>query len=348
MKISIGQKTIGKGHPVFIIAELSANHVQNKDTALATIRAMKESGADAVKIQTYTPDTITLDSDNEYFRINQGTIWDGKTLHQLYSEAYTPWEWHADLMKEAENLGLVFFSSPFDPSSVDFLDKMNVPAYKIASFEITDLPLIRYTASKGKPVLISTGIATETEIREAVTVCRKAGNRSIILLKCTSQYPAPLEEANLRTIPDMKTRFGTEIGISDHTNGSTAPILAVALGASVVEKHFILDRKLGGPDSAFSMDPAEFKTMVDSIRQAEAALGRVTYDLSDLVRASRSFSRSLFAVRDIPAGERLTRDNVRSIRPGYGLSPKFLDQVLKRKARIHIKKGTPIKWDLIR
>jgi len=347
MNIKIGNKSIGNNHPVFIIAELSANHLQNFDLAVDTIKAMKESGADAVKLQTYTPDTITIDSDNEYFQINQGTVWDGKTLYQLYQEAYTPWEWQPKFKKIAEELGLIFFSSPFDRTAVDFLEEMNVPAYKVASFEITDIPLIEYIASKGKPVIISTGIATLADIEEAVNACRRMSNDQIALLKCTSSYPAPLEESNLRTIPNLADTFNTVVGLSDHTLCISAPIASVALGAKIIEKHFILDRKMGGPDAAFSTEPAEFKSMVEAIREVEKALGNVNYDLTEKTRKSREFSRSLFVVEDIIAGELLTEENVRSIRPGFGLHPRYLEQIIGKKAKTDIKKGTPLDWAII-
>lgn len=343
MKLS--NLNINDESPIFIIAELSANHNQDFDLAIKTIKAMKDSGADAVKLQTYTADTITLDCDNEYFQIKQGTIWDGKNLHQLYKEAYTPWEWQPKLKEYAESLGLICFSSPFDKSSVDFLEKMNVPAYKIASFEITDIPLIEYVASKGKPIIISTGIATLDDINLALETCRKVGNEQIILLKCTSSYPAPLEEVNLLTIPDMKEKFNTIIGLSDHTLGISVPIASVALGVKVIEKHFILDRKLGGPDASFSLEPYEFKQMVDSIREVEKALGQVSYELSDKVKKNRDFARSLFVVKDIKKGEIFTEENVKSIRPNFGLHTKFLPLILGKKASFNISKGSPISFD---
>jgi pseudaminic acid synthase len=331
----------------FIIAELSANHGHNLDNALATVRAVKECGADAIKIQTYTADTITLNCNNEYFQIKQGTIWDGTTLYQLYQEAYTPWEWHAAIQAEAEKLGLVFFSTPFDFTAVDFLENLNVPLYKIASFEITDIPLIEYTASKGKPMIISTGIATLADIEAAVASCRRMGNNDITLLKCTSSYPAPIEEANLLTIPNLAQTFGVKVGLSDHTLGYTAPIVAVALGAQVIEKHFILDRAIGGPDASFSLTPEEFKVMVDNVRQAEAALGKVSYELTDKVKTNRKFARSLFVSKDIKAGELFTLDNIRSVRPNDGLPPAELPRVLGQKAKQELKAGTPLTWDLL-
>ena len=345
--IQISSRKIGQNKSTFIIAELSANHLQNFDLAVDTIKAMKKSGADAVKLQTYTPDTMTIDSDNEYFQINQGTLWDGKTLYQLYQEAYTPWEWQPKLKQIAEELGLICFSSPFDRTAVDFLEEMNVPAYKVASFEITDILLIEYIASKGKPVIISTGIATLADIEEAVHACRRMGNDQIALLKCTSAYPAPLEESNLRTILNLADTFNTVVGLSDHTLGISAPITSVALGAMIIEKHFILDRKMGGPDAAFSMEPDEFRSMVEAVREVEKALGTVNYDLTEKTRKSREFSRSLFAVEDIKAGESFTKENVRSIRPGFGLHPRYYGQIIGKKTRTDIKRGTPLDWDLI-
>jgi len=346
MELRIGKRSIGENNPVLIVAELSANHQQKFELAAQTIEAMKEAGADAVKLQTYTPDTITIDSDNEYFQIKQGTLWDGKTLYKLYQEAYTPWEWQPKLKEIAEEMGLICFSSPFDRTAVDFLENMNIPAYKIASFEITDIPLIEYIASKGKPVIISTGIATLCDIEEAVNACKSMGNNQIALLKCTSAYPTPLKEVNLRTIPNLAENFKTVVGLSDHTLGISVPIASVALGARIIEKHFILDRNLGGPDSPFSLEPEEFKEMVKAIREVEQALGMVSYELTEKMKKSREFSRSLFAVKDIKAGELLTEENVRSVRPGYGLHPKYLKQVLGKKAGHDISKGTPLSWDI--
>jgi len=348
MEIKLGKKIIFENSPTFIVAELSANHKQDIELAKDTIYAMKESGADAVKLQTYTPDTITINCDNEYFQIKQGTLWDGKTFYQLYKEAYTPWEWHYELKELADKLGLIFFSTPFDKTAVDFLEELKVPAYKIASFEITDIPLIEYTASKGKPVIISTGIATLCDIQEAVEACKRAGNNQIILLKCTSAYPAPLEEANLRTIPNMAETFNCIVGLSDHTLGISVPIASVALGAKVIEKHFILSKNIDSPDKEFSLTPEEFKQMVKAIRDVEKALGKVSYELTEKTKKSRSFARSLFVVKDIKAGEILTEENVKSIRPGYGLHPKYLKDVLGKKARKDIKKGTPLNWELIK
>ena len=345
--ITIKNKKIGKNFPVFIIAELSANHLQKFNNAVKLIRAAKDAGVDAIKLQTYTPDTITIDCDNEYFQIKQGTLWDGQTLYQLYKKAYTPWEWQPKLKKIAESEGLIFFSSVFDKTSVDFLEKMNVPAYKIASFEITDIPLIEYVAGKGKPVIISTGIATLSDIEEAVNACKRIGNDQIALLECVSAYPAPLEDINLRTIPNLADTFKKVVGLSDHTLGISVPIASVALGASIIEKHLTLDRSLGGPDAAFSLEPEEFKEMVKSIREVEKALGEVSYDLTDKMKKSRELSRSLFAVKDINAGELFTEDNIRSIRPGYGLHPKYLKEILGTRATRDIKRGTPLGWELI-
>ena len=331
----------------FIIAELSANHGHSLANALATVRAAKACGADAIKIQTYTADTLTIDCNNEYFRIQSGTIWDGKTYYELYQEAYTPWEWHAAIQAEAQKEGLIFFSTPFDPTAVDFLETLAVPLYKIASFEITDIPLIEYAASKGKPMIISTGIATLADIEAAVQACRRVGNSDITLLKCTSSYPAPVDEANLLTIPNLAQTFGVKVGLSDHTLGHAVAIAAVALGARVIEKHFILDRAIGGPDASFSLTPDEFRQMVDGIRAAEMALGCVSYELTEKVAASRKFARSLFVSQDIAAGDVLTPQNVRSVRPNDGLPPVELPKVLGRKVKQNIPMGTPLSWDLL-
>ncbi len=347
MEFNISDRKIGEGYPTFIIAELSANHMNDFDIAVKTIEAMADAGVDAVKFQTFTPDTITIDCDNEYFHIKQGTVWDGQILHELYEDAYMPWDWQPKLKKLAEDLGLIVFSSPFDKTSVDFLEDMDIPAYKIASFEITDIPLIEYAASKGKPIIISTGIASLEDIELAVKTCLNTGNDKIALLKCTSSYPAPLEEINLNTIPDINDKFGVVVGLSDHTLGGEVSTVAVALGASIIEKHFILDRNMGGPDSEFSMEPHEFKAMVDSIRNVEKALGRVSYELSDKMKSNREFSRSLFVVKDMKKGEIITEDNVRSIRPGFGLHPKYLNEILGKKVKKNLKKGTPFELDFI-
>jgi pseudaminic acid synthase len=347
MTITIGNRTIGGTNKIFIIAEISANHNQKYDVAVESIKAIRDCGADAVKLQTYTADTLTIDSSKDNFRIQQGTIWDGKTLYKLYQEAFTPWEWQPKLKQYAEELGLICFSSPFDKSAVDFLETMNVPAYKIASFEIVDIPLIEYTASKGKPIILSTGIATEEEIKDAVEACRRMGNNQIALLKCTSEYPASIEDANLKMIPALADKYNTVVGLSDHTLGTIVPVTAAAIGATIIEKHFILDKKLGGPDSSFSLEPAEFKKMVDEIRQVEKALGEVKFELNDKIKKSRIFARSLFVVKDIHAGEIFTEDNIRSIRPSHGLPPKFLKEIIGKKASTDIERGTPLDWTLI-
>ncbi len=339
-------KLIGHGHPVFIIAELSANHNQSFDEAVKLIHAAKEAGADAVKLQTYTPDTMTIDCDAEAFKI-KGTIWEGRTLYDLYQEAYTPWEWQPKLMDVATNLGIPLFSTPFDATAVDFLEEMGVPAYKVASFELVDIPLIRRIAATSKPMIISTGMATLPEIEEAVEAARGAGASEIALLKCTSAYPAPPEEANLRTIPNLAETFAVPAGLSDHTLGIAVPVAAVALGACIIEKHFTISRSVPGPDSAFSLEPHEFQAMVEAIRVAEKAVGKVNYQPTDKEMGSRVFRRSLFAVEDIKAGEELTERNVRSIRPGYGLHPRHLDVVLSKRAETDIPRGTPLAWGLL-
>ena len=345
---NIGNIEIGQGKRTFIIAEMSANHLQDYDRAVEIIKKAKWAGADAIKLQTYTPDTITIDCDNKYFQITQGTIWDGTTLHKLYEGAYTPWEWQPKLKKIAEEEGLIFFSSPFDNTAVDFLEDMDVPAYKIASFEINDIPFIEYIASKGKPVIISTGIARMADIQDAIDACRRAGNDNIALLKCTSAYPSPVEEVNLNTIPNMKETFDVITGLSDHTMGNAVSVGAVALGAKIIEKHFTLRRADGGADSKFSMEPEEFKEMVDNIRTVEKALGKVTYDLTEKQVKSREHSRSLFVTEDVKEGEVFTNENVRSIRPGFGIETKYINDVLGKKASSNIKKGTPFNWKLIK
>ncbi|MBN1057669.1 pseudaminic acid synthase [Clostridium botulinum] len=347
-KIKIKNKVIGGNNPTFIIAEMSANHLQNFENAVKLIKAVKDAGADAIKLQTYTPDTITIDCDNEYFQINQNTIWDGTTLHKLYREAYTPWEWQPRLKKIAEEEGLICFSSPFDKTSVDFLEKMDVPAYKIASFEINDIPLIEYVASKGKPIIISTGIATISEIHEAINACKKVNNNQIILLKCTSAYPSPMKDMNLKTIPNISETFNVISGISDHTLGIEVPIASIALGAKVIEKHVTLLRGDGGPDAKFSLEPHELKNMVTSVRNIEKALGNVTYELTEKQMKSREHSRSLFIVKDIKKGEKFTTDNVKSIRPGFGLKPKYINDVIGKISNIDIEKGTPMEWEFIK
>jgi pseudaminic acid synthase len=340
--MKIGTHIINEKSPTFIIAELSANHNGSIEIAIETIKAAKNAGADCVKLQTYTPDTITLDHKSDHFKISQDTIWDGKYLYDLYEEAFTPWEWHEELFDVCSSEGLSYFSSPFDITAVDFLEGLNVPAYKIASFEITDIPLIEYTASKMKPIIISTGIAGLEDIQLAVDACRNAGNEEIVLLKCTSSYPATLEQANLSMIKDLSKRFNVITGLSDHTIGSIAAITSIALGAKIIEKHFILDKSIGGPDASFSMDPKEFKKMVTSIRESETSLGVVDYSLTDKQLQSREFSRSLFVVKDIKLGEEITHKNVRSIRPSYGLHPKYLNKIIGLKANKDIAKGTPL------
>ncbi|TMM29153.1 pseudaminic acid synthase [Polaribacter aestuariivivens] len=344
--MKIGNYTIGKNQPCFIIAELSANHNGSLDIAIETIRAAKRTGADAIKLQTYTPETMTINHSNHHFQINEGTLWDGKTLFELYGEAYTPWEWHETLFKVAKEEGLICFSSPFDISAVDFLENLDVPAYKIASFEIQDIPLIEYAASKMKPIIMSTGIAELTDIQLAVDTCRKVGNNEIILLKCTSSYPAPLELANLNTIKDLQKRFNVEVGFSDHTYGVLAPAVATTLGAKVIEKHFILNKSIGGPDADFSLDEIEFKEMVDAIRDTEKLLGTVSYDVTEKVKKNRKFARSLFIVEDVKKGDLLTDKNIRSIRPGYGLHPKYYKEILGKSFIKDCPKGEPLSLNM--
>lgn len=346
--IKIKDRVIDYGSAVFVIAEISANHNGSFESAVKLIKEAAKAGVDAVKLQTYTADTITIDCDNEYFQIKQGTLWDGRTLYNLYKEAYTPWEWQPKLKKVAEEEGLICFSSPFDKTSVDFLEDMNVPAYKVASFEITDIPLIEYMASKGKPMILATGIATLSDIEEAVNACRRMKNNQIAILKCTSAYPAPLEDMNLRTIPNLSETFNVVPGLSDHTLGITVPLAAVSLGAKIVEKHFTLCRADGGPDAAFSLEPNELRDMVKSIREVESALGQVSYELTDKMKNSREFSRSLFVVNDISRGEAFTEENLRSIRPGFGMKPKYYIDILGETAKLDIKKGTPMEWKLIK
>lgn len=328
----------------FIIAEMSANHNQHKEVAINTIRAAKQAGADAIKIQTYTADTLTLNCDSPDFRLGKG-LWEGETYYSLYQKAYTPWEWHEEIFRVACEEGLVCFSTPFDKTAVDLLESLDNPIYKIASFEITDIPLIRFIASKHKPIILSTGIAMEEDIQLALDTIRAEGCNDITLLKCTSAYPAPIEDANLLTIPDMKQRFGVKVGLSDHTEGSTVPMAAVALGAEVVEKHFIIDRSIGGPDSAFSMEADEFRQMVESIRQVEKSLGCVKYP-TDLTKIKgREFCRSLYVAEDVKAGDIVTEQNVRSVRPGFGLHPKYLPELIGKKFVEDCKKGERFSLD---
>lgn len=347
MDMKIDNFEINQSGKVFIIAELSANHNQKIDIAIETIKAAKRAGADCIKLQTYTADTLTINSSKEDFII-KGTIWSGKNYYSLYQEASTPWEWHKQLFEVAKEEGLICFSSPFDKSAVDFLENLSVPAYKIASFEITDIPLIEYIASKRKPIIISTGIATIEDIELALDACKRMNNNQIALLKCTSSYPAPIEEANLSMIKDMSKRFGVITGLSDHTLGATVPIAATALGAKIIEKHFILDRSIGGPDSSFSMNEPEFTEMVKAIRETEKAIGKVDYRLTEKQIKGKDFSRSLYVVETITEGELFSEKNVRSIRPGFGLHPKYLHQIIGKKSNQNIEKGTRFSLDFIK
>lgn len=332
----------------FIIAEISANHGHDIEIAKKSIKKAKDVGANAVKIQTYTADTLTLECDKDVFKLNNGTIWDGITLYELYKKAYTPWEWHKELFDYAKEVGITLFSTPFDKTAVDLLEKCGNPIYKVASFEIMDIPLIEYIASKRKPIIISTGIGTLEEIQDAVKACRKMGNEDITLLKCTSEYPAKLEDANLLMIEDLARRFNVKVGISDHTMGSIVPITAVALGAKVIEKHFIIDREIGGPDATFSMIPEEFELMINNVREVEKSLGKIDYSLTEKKLKSRKFSRSLFIVKDIKKGEKLTEDNVRSIRPGDGISSKYYFEILGKEINEDLEYGTPLSFEMIK
>jgi N-acetylneuraminate synthase len=345
--IEISGRRIGPGEPVYIIAEMSANHNKDYDQAVKILKAAKEAGADAIKLQTYTPDTMTIPCRNEYFRIGKGTIWEGRTLYDLYAEAYMPWEWQPKLREIASDLGLELFSTPFDPSAVDFLEDMGVPAHKVASFEVVDIPLIEKMACTGKPLIISTGMANLLEIEEAVSAARNAGATQIALLKCTSAYPASPEEMNLRGIVHLAEGFGVPTGLSDHTLGVAVPVAAVALGAHIVEKHFTISRDIPNPDSAFSLEPREFRTMVEAIRTAEKAQGDASYEIGEHEAVSRIFRRSLFVVADMKAGEVFTQENVRSIRPWHGMAPKCLPQVLGCRAAQDISRGTPLSQGLI-
>lgn len=345
--MKIGNFIIDENSSVFIIAELSANHNGSIETALETIAAAKRSGADAIKFQTYTADTITIDSKKDDFRLKQGTIWDDRYLYDLYQEAYTPWEWHKELFEKAKEEGLICFSSPFDPTSVELLESLDTPAYKIASFEITDIPLIELVASKHKPVIISTGIAEEEDIELAIEACKRVGNDDIILLKCTSSYPAPIEEANMIMVKDLAQRYGFYSGLSDHTIGNTVPIVATCFGAKVIEKHFILDRSIGGPDASFSMNEEEFTAMVKAVREAEKAIGKVDYKLTPKQAKGRDFSRSLYVVEDMKAGDVITKENVRSIRPSFGLHPKYYNEILGKRVSQDIEKGDRFNLNLI-
>jgi len=341
--IAINGRPIGPGHPTYIIAEMSANHNQDFDQAVAIVKAAKAAGADAVKLQTYTPDTLTINCSNDYFRI-QGTLWEGRNLYDLYGEAYTPWEWQPKLKAVADELGMDLFSTPFDATAVDFLEAMDVAVHKVASFENVDLPLLRRIAATGKPVIMSTGMATLAEIDEAVNTLRAAGNRQLALLKCTSSYPSPPEAMNLRTIPHLAEAFQKPVGLSDHTLGTTVPVAAVALGACIIEKHFTVSREIPSADRAFSLEPREFRAMVDAVRMTEKALGMVHYGVDPAEEKSRVFRRSLFVVQDVKAGEPFTAENVRSIRPGHGLHTRYLDAIIGRRARQDVARGTPLDW----
>jgi pseudaminic acid synthase len=346
--MKVGSYIIDQNSPVFIIAELSANHNGSINTAIETVKAAKRAGANCIKLQTFTADTITLDSKNEDFKISQGTLWDGQYLHDLYKTTHLPWEWHQQIMEVAKEEGLICFSSPFDPTSVAFLETLNVPAYKIASFEITDIPLIELVASKGKPVIISTGIAEKEDIELALDACKRMGNTNIALLKCTSSYPAPIEEANMAMVKDLAERYGVISGLSDHTIGSIVPIVATALGAKIIEKHFILDRSIGGADASFSMDEKEFTGMVKAVREAESAIGVIDYTLTEKQQKGRDFCRSLYVVKDIKEGDIFTQENVRSVRPGFGLHPKFYKDILGEKAKVDLQKGTALQMSFIK
>lgn len=345
--IQVGDRQIGGGYPVYCIAELSANHNQDFAQAVRIIEAAKAAGADAVKLQTYTPDTMTIASERAEFRVGGGTLWDGRMLHELYAEACTPWEWQPRLKKIANEIGLDLFSSPFDASAVDFLEEMNVPAYKVASFELVDIPLIQKMGQTGKPLIMSTGMATLGEIEEAVQAARAAGAQEIALLKCTSAYPAPAEEMNLRTIPELARRFDLPVGLSDHSMGIAVPVAAVALGACIVEKHFTLSRATPGPDSAFSLEPEEFKAMVEAVRVAEKALGEVRFGAGEKEKSGTVFRRSLYVVEEVKCGEQFTTTNVRSIRPALGLHTRHLPEIIGQRATRDIARATPLSWDMV-
>ncbi len=344
--ININGRMVGEGHPAYIIAEMSANHAGSIDRALELVHVAKEAGADCVKIQTYTPDTMTIDCGNEYFQIGKGT-WEGENLYSLYQKAYTPWEWQERLRDEAAEAGIDFLSTPFDSTSVDFLEKLGVSFYKIASFELVDIPLLEYIAARNKPIVMSTGMGTLEEITEAVSAIYSTGNRQLALMKCSSAYPAKREEMNLGTIRDLRARFDIPVGLSDHSMGAYSAVTAVAMGASIIEKHFCISRAIENPDSSFSMEPDEFRDMVDQVREVERAIGTVTYGVSQQEESNACFRRSLFVVKDIAAGERLTPENIRSIRPAYGLKPKYYKDVLGRTAKCDLKRGTPLTFDVV-
>jgi len=345
--IKFGDRLIGEEQPAYIIAEMSANHAGSKERALEIIRAAKEAGADCVKVQTYTPETMTLDSDKKWFKIDKGT-WEGENLFSLYQKAYTPWEWQEDLKKEGEKIGIDFFSTPYEKTAVDFLEDLGIEFYKVASFSITNIPFLKYLAQKNKPIIMSTGMATLAEIDEAVRTIRNEGNDKLALLNCSSAYPSIPDDMNLKNIKNLKETFGLPVGLSDHSLGSVAAVTSIAMGAKIIEKHFCMSREIENPDASFSMEPAEFKKMVDDIRAAEKAIGKVDYSVSEKEKESRIFRRSIFVTKDIEAGEELTEDNIKIIRPGYGLKPKHWDKALKSKAINDIKKGTPLKWDMIK
>lgn len=344
--IRIGNRQVGEGYPAYIIAEMSANHAGSLEHAKEIICAAKEAGADCIKIQTYTADTMTIDCHNKYFQIEEGT-WKGENLYGLYQKAYTPWEWQAELKDEAKKAGIDFFSTPFDKTSVDFLESIGMEFYKIASFELVDIPLIRYVASKEKPIIMSTGMGSLAEIEEAVAAVEAGNGKELALLRCASAYPAISDHMNLAVMADMKERFGVPVGLSDHSLGSVGAVTAVAMGASVIEKHFCLDRALKNPDASFSMEPQEFAAMVRDVRQAERAAGSIHYGPTEGELGNLAFRRSVFVVKDVAAGEILTEENIRIIRPGNGLLPKYYEKVLGRKAVADIKRGTPLSWELV-
>jgi N-acetylneuraminate synthase len=346
--LKIGERRVGPGEPVYIIAEMSANHNQDFDRAVKIVEAAREAGADAIKLQTYTSETLTINSDKEHFLISGGTPWDGRSLYDLYGEASMPWEWHSKLKSIAKSLGLDLFSTAYDPTALEFLEELDVPVHKVASFEMVDIPLIEKIARTGKPLIMSTGMATLGEIEDAVRAARTAGATQIALLKCTSAYPAQPEEMNLLTIPHLADAFHVQVGISDHTLGTAVPVAAVALGACIIEKHFTLSRDVPGPDSGFSLEPAEFKEMVEAVRVVEKGLGKVHYGCSEREAVSRKFRRSLFVVQDMEAGEEFSAENIRSIRPGYGLAPKYLSEIVGRRTAVAVSRGTPLSWDLVR
>ena len=345
--IRIGERVIGSGEPVYIIAEMSANHAGSLAHAKEIIHAARESGADCVKIQTYTADTMTIDCRNPYFNITEGT-WKGENLYGLYQKAYTPWEWQAELKEEAHKAGIDFFSTPFDHTSVDFLESIGMEFYKIASFELVDIPLIRYVASKGRPIIMSTGMGTLEEIREAVEAVRDEGNDQLALLRCASAYPAVSDDMNLAAMAALGEMFHLPVGLSDHSMGSVGAVAAVALGGCIIEKHFCLDRKIKNPDSSFSMQPEEFASMVRDVRAAQRSIGSVSFGAGKGEEGNLAFRRSLFVVRDIRAGEQLTKENIRIIRPAAGLAPKYYDQVLGKYAATDLKRGTPLRWEMVR